>query len=91
VPARPTPAYHRATARLARQVEERRRKQGWTQEDLAELSGISRNQVQNIEKNRNNVRDANGRSGLANPNLSTLFALADALQCTVSELIGPEG
>ena len=82
-----TVAYYRATDRLATQVSERRRKHGWTQEDLAEKVGISRNQVQNIENNRNNTRGPDGRPGPANPNLATVFALAHALECSVSELI----
>jgi transcriptional regulator with XRE-family HTH domain len=87
VPAARTSAYYRATERLAAQVETRRRKHGWTQEDLAEKVGISRNQVQNIEKNRNNTRGPDGRPGPANPNLDTVFALAHALNCSVAELI----
>jgi len=74
---------------MAFQVGERRRKHGWTQEDLAEKVGISRNQVQNIENNRNNTRGPDGRPGPANPNLDTVFALAHALQCSISELIEP--
>lgn len=88
MPALRTSAYYRATEQLAHQVEERRRKHGWTQEDLAEKAGISRNQVQNIERNRNNTRGPDGKPGPANPNLDTVFALAHALDCTVSDLIG---
>lgn len=89
MPAVRTPAYYRAAERLAAQVSERRRKRGLTQEDLAEKVGISRNQVQNIENNRNNTRGPDGRPGLANPNLDTVFALAHALECSVTELIDP--
>lgn len=91
VPALRTSAYYRATEQLAQQVEDRRRKRGWTQEDLAEKTGIHRNQIQNIEKNRNNVRGPDGKPGPANPNLATVFALAHALDCTVVDLIGSRG
>ena len=91
MPALRTSAYYRATERLATQVVERRRKRGWTQEDLAEKVGISRNQVQNIENNRNNTRGPDGRPGPANPNLDTVFALANALDCTISDLLEQRG
>ena len=87
MPALRTSAYYRATERLAAQVVERRRKRGWTQEDLAEKVGISRNQVQNIENNRNNTRGPDGRPGSPNPNLDTVFSLANALDCTISDLL----
>lgn len=89
MPAVRTPAYYRAVERMASQVSERRRKHGWTQEDLAEKVGISRNQVQNIENNRNNTRGPDGKLGPANPNLDTVFALALALECSVTDLIDP--
>ena len=60
-----------------------------TQEDLAEATGISRNQIQNIERSRNNARDGNGRHrpGPGNPALDTMWALATALQVEVSYLV----
>lgn len=74
---------------MGQRVRSRRVALGLTQEDLAELTGISRNQVQNIENNRNNVRDETGRrvGGTANPRLDTLWLLADALQVELGDLL----
>ncbi|MBM7516296.1 transcriptional regulator with XRE-family HTH domain [Nocardioides nitrophenolicus] len=58
-----------------------------TQEDLAGASGLSRNQVQNIEHARNNVLDEHGRPGPANPTLETIWALAIALGVDAAELV----
>lgn len=60
-----------------------------TQEELAHLTGLSRNQVQNIENSRNNNRDATGKrvGGTANPALDTIWALARALDVDVTELV----
>ena len=68
----------------------RRAELGWTQEDLAHRSGMSRNQVQNIENSRNNQRDEKGRTGSGNPRLDTVFALARALRVEVGYLVDPE-
>ncbi|WP_353650347.1 helix-turn-helix transcriptional regulator [Nakamurella sp. A5-74] len=78
----------RAAEHLGNRVREYREAHGLTQEQLAERAGISRNQVQNIEHSRNNSRDADGRQGSGNPRLDTVFALADALNIEVSELLG---
>lgn len=51
-----------------------RKLRGFTQEQLAELSGISRNQVSNLERNEN----SSGRT--ADPALSTVYRLAWALE-----------
>lgn len=75
---------------LGAKVRARREQLRLTQEDLAELSGVSRNQIQNIEHSRNNSRDPRtSQLGRGNPRLDTVFALADALQVEVGELIDP--
>lgn len=74
---------------MGRRIEERRRELGMTQEQLAEAAGISRNQVQNIEKNRNNSKHPKtGQPGPGNARLDTVFRLAAALDVTVQDLIG---
>lgn len=92
VPARQPPAaYYRAAERLGRRVQERRTELGLTQEQLAERTGISRNQIQNIEKNRNNQKHPQtGLPGPANARLDTVFLLADALDLEVVDLLGPD-
>jgi transcriptional regulator with XRE-family HTH domain len=86
----PPDAYLRAAELLGRRVETKRLALKMTQEELAEKAGISRNQVQNIEKNRNNTKDPKtGRPGPANARLDTVFRLAQAFQIDVVELIDP--
>lgn len=60
-----------------------------TQEELAHRAGVSRNQVQNIENSRNNVRDEHGRPqpGPANPSLDTIWAFALALEVEAADLV----
>lgn len=89
-PTAPPAAYLRAAELLGRRVEARRLALRLTQEQLAEAAGISRNQVQNIEKNRNNAKDPKtGRPGPGNARLDTVFRLATALDVDVLELINP--
>ncbi|GAA3661334.1 hypothetical protein GCM10022237_21540 [Nocardioides ginsengisoli] len=64
-----------------------RHERGMTQERLAELTGVSRNQIQNIEHSRNNTTDEFGRHGRANPTLDTIWALAYALDVDVTDLL----
>ncbi len=64
-----------------------REEQGLTQEQLAHMAGISRNQIQNIEHSRNNRRDASGRPGPGNARLDTVFKLAFALEVAPTYLI----
>lgn len=76
---------------LGEKVRALRERNLWTQEELAERAGISRNQVQNIEHSRNNTRDPKtGRPGRGNPRLETIFHLADALGVSPVILIDPE-
>lgn len=71
-------------------MHDRRRELGLTQEQLAERTGISRNQIQNIENNRNNSKDPRtGYPGPGNARLDTVFRLAEALKLDVTELISP--
>ena len=51
-----------------------------TQEQLAERSGISRNQVQNIE----NARGTSSRT--SNPTADLLWSVAEALDISVGDL-----
>lgn len=82
--------YPLAAERLGMKVVALREARSLTQEQLAGLTGISRNQIQNIERSRNNQRNAStGRPGPGNPRLDTLFALADALGVDISYLVDP--
>ncbi|TYL45829.1 helix-turn-helix transcriptional regulator [Nocardioides sp. BGMRC 2183] len=88
--AEPRDAYLQAAARMGALVAARREELGLTQEQLAERAGISRNQVQNIEKNRNNTKDSEtGLPGPANARLDTVFRLAIALDLGVGYLVDP--
>jgi len=89
VPDREPPAsYIRAAAQLGQRVRSRREQMGWTQEKLAEATGMSRNQIQNIENNRNNTKDpTTGKPGPGNARLETIFLLAEALEVSVHDLI----
>ena len=86
-----TTDYERAAYLLGLRVHRLRRQQGITQEALAERTGLSRNQIQNIERNRNNRRDPQtGRPGIGNPQLETVFRLAAELQVDPSYLISTD-
>lgn len=81
----------RVALALGEKVRTLRERRAWTQEELAERAGISRNQVQNIEHSRNNRRDPKtGKPGRGNPRLETIFHLADALDVEVVVLINPD-
>lgn len=70
---------------------ELRRARELTQEALSDLSGISRNQIQNIEHSRNNQRETStGQPGPGNARLDTVFRLAYALRVDVTYLVDPE-
>ena len=60
---------------------------GLTQDELAHRSGLSRNQVQNLENNRNNSCDAEGQRGPANPRLDTLRSVASVLEISLPDLV----
>ena len=65
----------RAEVRLAVMLAQFREKRGWSQRDLAKVTGIKQPQIARIEK------------GGQLPTLETLWQLADALQAKV--IIGP--
>lgn len=62
---------------ISEQVFHRREEKGWSQEQLANVSGMTQAQIANIE------------AGQANPTLRTLVKIAHAFGCTVSELLVP--
>jgi len=62
---------------LARSIKQLRSLRSFTQQQLAQLSGVPRPTVANLE------------SGSANPTLSVLTRIASALQVSIEELISP--
>ncbi|MGN6161132.1 MAG: helix-turn-helix domain-containing protein [Marmoricola sp.] len=83
--------YERAAYLLGLRVSRLRKQRGYTQEALADRTGLSRNQIQNIERNRNNQRDPRtGRPGIGNPQLETVFLLARELEVDASYLISTD-
>ncbi len=58
---------------------------GLTQERLSELSGVSRNQISNIERNISNTGNH------VNPRLETIYQLARALEVPVAALLPASG
>jgi len=71
-------SYAREIGQRVRTVREAR---GLTQENLAHAAGMSRNQVQNLERNRTS---APGQP--ANPTVETIFRIAWALDITPDAL-----
>jgi len=62
---------------LAQKLKELRKKQGWSQQKLAEKTGLSFNAVTKIEQ------------GLAkHPTLKTLIKIADVFEVSIDELVG---
>jgi transcriptional regulator with XRE-family HTH domain len=62
---------------VGRNTERIRRELGWTQEHLAERSGLSQQYISGLER------------GQRNPTLVTLYELATALHTSPVELISP--
>jgi len=56
----------------------RRAERGWTQADLAERLGVSRQTVISIERDR------------FDPSLPLAFAIAEAFDCRIEEVFRPE-
>ncbi|MFO6451626.1 MULTISPECIES: helix-turn-helix transcriptional regulator [unclassified Aeromicrobium] len=81
-----TPTAHTAevASSFAQWLRRRREQAGMTQEELAHRAGLSRNQVQNLENNRNN--NATGRSS-ADPSLDTILALEAAFGLELGDLL----
>ena len=69
------------TSEVGNRVRRRRMELGLTQERLAELAGISRNQVQNVERAR-----GNSAAG-SNPGLDLLWTLATAMDVEVGAFL----
>lgn len=87
----PSREAERAAKLLGAKVAARRSELELTQEQLAERAGISRNQIQNIEHSRSNVKDPKtGRPGPGNARLDTVFRLAAALEVEVTYLVDPK-
>lgn len=85
MPSRHTPSdYERVAHLLGIRVATLRGLRGLTQEGLAERTGLSRNQIQNIERNRNN------QQGFGNPRLETIVRLAVALEVDATYLISSD-
>jgi transcriptional regulator with XRE-family HTH domain len=62
---------------LAKRIKELRKQNGWSQQKLAEKTGLSINAITKIEQ------------GLAqSPTLKTLIKLADAFEVTIDTLAG---
>ncbi|MBS4100951.1 helix-turn-helix domain-containing protein [Tsukamurella paurometabola] len=58
---------------LARRLVTLRKARGLSQEKLAELAGLHRNQISNIERN------VSSNDGVSDPHMSTMYRLAAAL------------
>ncbi|MFT4215993.1 MAG: helix-turn-helix transcriptional regulator [Micropruina sp.] len=86
----PLESYVVAAQLLGDKVRALREDRGLTQEELAHRTGIARNQIQNIEHNRNNSKDpTTGRPGHGNARLDTIFRLANELGVKVTYLVDP--
>ncbi|WP_248488613.1 helix-turn-helix domain-containing protein [Tsukamurella sp. PLM1] len=66
---------------LGRRLVTVRKARGLSQEKLAELAGIHRNQVSNIERN------VSSNDGVSDPHMSTVYRLAAALDVPPSMLL----
>ena len=69
----------RTSSNLAANIKRLRERRGLTQQELAELSGVPRPTIANLE------------SGTANPTLLVLLKVADSLGATIEELVGAIG
>ncbi|KMY23523.1 putative transcriptional regulator [Actinobaculum suis] len=56
----------------------RRKQAGWTQEQLAELLGVSRQTIISIEKGR------------FDPSLPLAFSIARVFECTIEDIFTPD-
>lgn len=66
---------------MARTLRHRRLEAGLSQEGLAYAAGLSRNHIQLLEREV---------GALPNPTLRTLYAIAEALDCRVIDLLPPD-
>ncbi len=62
---------------IAKRIKDLRKKSGWSQQKLAEKSGLSYNTITKIEQ------------GVAiKPTIQTMIKIADAFQISIDELVG---
>jgi transcriptional regulator with XRE-family HTH domain len=83
------PAFERALALLGAKVAAVRHQRGYSQTELANLAGIQRKSLQNVEYARSSAKGADGSYGHGNPKLDTVFAIAGALDIDIAWLIDP--
>ena len=62
---------------LSEKIKSLRKKRGWTQQELAQYTGLSFNVITKIEQ-----------GVIQYPNLRTLIKIADAFNISIDELIG---
>lgn len=63
---------------VCEQIRQLRRRRGWTLEQVASLSGVSRSMLSQVER------------GAANPTLAVAFRIAQAFGVSLSDLVGVE-
>lgn len=63
---------------FSKQLRVKRAERGWSQDDLAKKSGISRNAIVRYE------------SGMNEPMFTSVCALADAFGCSIGDFVGPK-
>lgn len=86
---RRSPQFEEAAQLLGRKVAVLRQHRGLTQETLSERTGLSRNQIQNIEHSRGNQRGPNGQPRSGNARLDTVYVLAQVLDVRAADLVDP--
>ncbi len=62
---------------IAKRLKELRKKAGWSQQKLAEKSGLSYNTITKIEQGAATM-----------PTIQTIIKIADALEISIDELVG---
>ncbi|MER0097352.1 helix-turn-helix domain-containing protein [Corynebacterium marquesiae] len=70
---------------FSQQLRRVRKRRGISQQALAEISGVSRSQISNLERNENGVH------AMADPQLSTVYKLALALEIPPTVLLPAGG
>jgi len=70
---------------FSQQLRRVRQRRGISQQALAEISGVSRSQISNLERNENGVH------AMADPQLSTVYKLALALEIPPAVLLPAGG
>lgn len=62
--------------RLGQNVQRLRRERGWSQEELADRTGLHRTYISGIER------------GIRNPTVTILERLAEGLECRIEDVVG---